>query len=264
MKHILTLFLAATLSVALFAQNGPSGPPTPTGFGSKLLGQAVTSPLHSLDPAAVTVIAGTVSTVNLAVGVQHPSIVISGKTIELAPVWWMLERGLEIKEGDNLAVKAAPCLDPAKTMLFAIEVRNVTTGTTLALRDANGLPLWITRGGRSQGQQMNSGAGNGTADCSGCFDPASVVTASGTVESVNAGLGIQMPTLTLKTSKGLVTIKIGPTRILLEAGFVIKAGDALTITYGQSVCTDEWIALSLKNAAGETVTLRDPTGRIAW
>ncbi len=264
MKHILTVILTATLSVALFAQNGPRGPQPANGNSAQAAGQMAASPLHSLDPAAVTVITGKVTQVNLAVGVQNPSIVIDGKTIELAPVWWMLERGLELKEGETLEVKAAPCLDPAKTMLFAIEIRNSTTGTTLALRDENGLPLWITRGGRAQGQQMSSNAGNGPADCSGCFDPASVVTASGMVESVNAGLGIQMPTVTLKTGAGLVTIKIGPERILLEAGFVIKAGDALTATYGKSLCTDELIALSLTNAAGEKVTLRDETGRVNW
>ena len=98
----------------------------------------------------------------------------------------------------------------------------------------------------------------------GCFDPASVVTVTGTVESVNAGIGIQMPTVTLNTSTGLITVKIGPERILLEAGFVIKAGDTLTVTYGQSACTSELIALSLTSADGETVVLRDETGHVVW
>jgi len=252
---------ALAMAAALFAQNGPKGPQMGPGQN-----QQPAVPMHSLDLAAVVTIAGPITTVNVALGVQHPSIVVDGKTIELAPAWWLLEKGLELKEGDKVEVIAAPCLDPDKPWLFAIKVINVTTGTTRSLRDENGVPLWVTRGGKGQmqGPGSRSGQGNGPAECSGCFDPASLATTTGTVESVNAGFGIQMPVLTLKTTGGLLTLKIGPERILLESGFTIKAGDTLTVKYGQSICTDELIAVSLTNNDGVTVILRDDSGRIVW
>ena len=141
MKYILTLLLTASLSVALFAQKGPNGVQVAAGTANQGAAQPATAPNRTLDPASIVIITGIVTKVNLATGVQNPSIVIDGKTIELAPVWWMIERGMEIKEGDNLEVKAAPCLDPNKPWLYAIEVNNITTGTTLTLRDDSGLPF---------------------------------------------------------------------------------------------------------------------------
>jgi hypothetical protein len=79
------------------------------------------------------------------------------------------------------------------------------------------------------------------------------------------GAGIEMPILIVKTGDGtLITMRIGPERILLEADFELKEGEAITAKYAQVPCTDENIALELTNAAGQTVALRDDLGRPNW
>ena len=72
-----------------------------------------------------------------------------------------------------------------------------------------------------------------------------------------------MPTLVLKTADGkLLTVKIGPERLLDAVDFEIKAGETLTVRYGVT-CTNETVALELVNAA-VTLVLRNEDGTPAW
>jgi len=219
------------------------------------------------DPGAVQVIEGTVTAVNIAYGAQYPSIVVNGATIKVAPLWYLLENDFELKTGDSVKVTAAPCNQPGATDLYALEIVNTTTNTTIKLRDESGLPLWGGGRGRRGGlnaMNTNSGARGGpngmranTAARGGCIDPASVRTVTGVVAAVNAGAGIQMPTLTLKTADGQsITMKIGPERILLANDFELKPGDQVTAKYALATCTNEYVALELTNSAGLTVVLR--------
>jgi hypothetical protein len=227
-------------------------------------------PAAALDPAAIQTISGTVTAVNIAYGAQYPSIVVNGTTIKAAPIWFLLENNFEIKTGDSVTVKAAPCNQPAETGLYALEIINDTTQASIKLRDESGLPLWGGMRGRRGGgpgmMRMGAGAmamGAGPARAAaagargGCIDPAGVKTVTGIVEQVNAGAGIQMPALTLKTADGqTITMKIGPERILLANDFELKPGDQVTAKYAPAACTNEFVALELTNAAGNTVVLR--------
>lgn len=204
-----------------------------------------------LDPAAVQTIDGTVAAVNIAYGAQYPSIEVNKVLIKLAPVWYLIENEFEVRAGDVVSIAAAPC----DSYLYAIRIANVTTATSITLRDSDGVPLWSNAGaGRSAraGMGLSGGRAGG-----GCLDPASIQTVSGVAESVTYGAGIQLPVLTLKTSGGaLIAMKIGPERILLAADFELKPGDAVTAAYAHATCTDEFVALELTNAAGVTVVLR--------
>ena len=243
---IAILFAAGALA---FAQ-GPRGPqpnhPVQTGSG--------------LDMTKVQTIEGAVTAVNVAYGAQYPSIQIGSTTVKIAPVWFLLENDFEVKVGDKLSVQAAPSLQARDPYLSAIKLANGSANLTL--RDANGIPLWMQPGAGQQ-QGPGQGPGQGTGTCTACGGLSSIATASGTVDQVSAGVGIQMPAVVLKTADKVVTVKIGPERLLDAADFEIKAGDSLTVKYAVT-CTSETVGLELTNAAGVKLVLRNEDGSPAW
>lgn len=207
-----------------------------------------------LNMTRLQTVTGTVSAVRLAYGAEYPTVTVQQVTIKTAPVWYFLNHDFELKAGDVVRIVAAASRGGRDSYLHAIEISNNTTGTTLRLRDDTGLPLW-------SGTQ---GGGNRVSPGGGCPCATTTATASGIVESVTAAAGIQMPTLVLKTADGqLLSIKIGPERVLLAADFELKAGDAVTVLYTTD-CQGEYLALQITNAAGVTVVLRDSLGRPAW
>jgi hypothetical protein len=210
-------------------------------------------PLHAassyLNMSKLQTVAGTVTNVDVAFGMQYPSITVNQQMIKLAPAWYLLDHKFEIKAGDPVSVLAAPSARANDSYFYAVEITRTNTRTTLTLRDSSGVPLWS---GGNGGQTSNAGS-NGA----GCLDPATVRTVTGTVDRVSMGAGIQMPYLVLKTADGtLIGMKIGPQRILLEADFELKPGEPVTVKFAHETCADENVALELTNAAGVTVTLR--------
>src|SRR5262245_60921883 len=171
---------------------------------------ADTVPLSRLDMTKVQTVSGTVGAVAIGYGMQYPSITIGKVQIKVAPVWYLLDNNFEIKVGDVLTVQAAPALATPDPYLYAIEIANAADQRIL-LRDVLGRPLWT-----------NSQAG-GPATTEGSCLLGSPAVAAGIVEQINSGVGIQMPTLTLKLSDGtLLTFKLGPERILLESDLELK------------------------------------------
>jgi hypothetical protein len=204
-------------------------------------------------------VTGAVTAVSIGYGMQYPSITIDKLQIKAAPVWWLLEENFEIRAGDNLTVLAAPSISPSDPYLYAVEMTNNTTKVKVVLRDANGLPLWSQpRGG--------AGAGTGSGPVAGgdCAQVLSIATESGVVAQVASGVGIRMPTLTLKTAAGkLLVIKLGPERILLEADLELEAGDSITVKYAITSHDDELVALAITKGV-VTVTLRGDDCRPTW
>lgn len=250
-KTLMPLLLAGAVVAPAQGRRGPQAPVTPQYSG--------------LNMAAVQVIQGTVAEVDVALGAQYPSIVINKAQIKLAPAWYLLDNDIEIRTGDSLKVTVAPSANTADTYLYAIDL---TKGAAfLKLRDSQGLPLWTggPRMGARQGGVVGNGPGNGTGECQGCLDAASIATVTGTVEKVTAGLGIQFPTLVLKTPDNkLLTIRIGPERVLLAADFEIAAGQKLTVKYAVSTCREELVALALTDSSGREVVLRESDGAPSW
>jgi hypothetical protein len=241
------VFLAGAVVASAQGRRGPQTP--------------ITAQHSGLNMAAVQVIQGTVTDVDVALGVQYPTIVVNKVQIRLAPAWYLLDNDIEIKTGDSLKITVAPSANAADTFLYAIDV---TKGTAfLKLRDSQAFPLWT--GGPGMGNRQGNGSGNGTGECQGCLDAASITSASGTVEKVTAGVGVQFPSVVLKTADAkLLTIKIGPERVLLAADFEIVAGQKLTVKYAVSICKDELVALELTDSNGRTVVLRAADGAPAW
>jgi hypothetical protein len=202
---------------------------------------------------------GTVSAVDISYGMQYPSITVNQSVIKVAPVWFLVEQNFELKAGDQVNVMAAPSTVPGDSYLYAIEIANIASKTRIVLRDAAGVPLWTAPPG------ARGGNAPGTGNCIGCLDLTTVNTAVGTVEKVSMGIGIQMPSLVVKTTAGaLVSMKLGPERVLLAADFELKAGDKVSAKYSHETCTDENVALQLTNSVGVTLTLRNSDGTLNW
>lgn len=97
-----------------------------------------------------------------------------------------------------------------------------------------------------------------------CTQVLSIATESGVIEQIASGIGIQMPSLTLKTATGkLLVITLGPERILLEDDLELKAGDAITVKYAVTSHEDELVALTITKGS-VTITLRGDDCRPVW
>ena len=200
-------------------------------------------------------ITGPITTVDIAYGAQYPSITVNQTAIKVAPRWFLLEQDFELQVGDSVTVVAAPCV--ADSYLLAISITNNGTSGSIALRDSSGLPLWSGTGGGHRAQRLQA------VSRRVWFDPASIRTIAGTVDRATFGVGIQMPTLVVKAADGtLVTVKIGPERVLLAADFELNPGEPVTATY--TSCLRGNMALQLTNSAGATIVLRNPDGTLIW
>lgn len=245
------LALAAVLATA--SAQGPKGQPG----GNPNPPASTVCPANPLDLSQQKIIEGAITSIDLGYGVQYPSIVVNKQAIKIAPVWFLLENDFELGVGDQVKVTAVPSTAAGDAYLYALEITKTAVNSTLALRNATGQPLWLAE---------NRRAGNQTAPRLGtpCIDPASIKSVTGAVDSVTAGIGVRQPVVVIKSGDTLVTIKLGPERILLDADFEIKAGMTLTVKYALATCTDEFVALSLTDSAGHTIVLRNDDGSPAW
>lgn len=201
-------------------------------------------------------IEGTITSVQIGFGAQYPSIVVDRTPIKVAPIWFLLDNDFELAVGDAVSVKAAGGLRQGDGYFYAIEITKTSSGATIRLRSDTGTPLWM-------GPEADRPKGVRTGGY--CIDAGSVRSASGIIESVNAGVGVQFPTLTLKLEDGaLLTVKLGPERLLLANDFELNPGSSLTVEYALATCTDSFVALKLSNPEGRTLVLRNPNGTPAW
>jgi hypothetical protein len=207
--------------------------------------------------AQTQTITGVITAVDIGYGAQYPSITVNDIVIKVAPLWYLQEQDFELHVNDSVQVLAAPCSLAGDSYLYAITITNTETAAAITLRDSSGFPLWSgVGGGRPATRLRQAGRGPGV-------DPASVRTISGTVERISFGPGIQIPTLVVKTAEGpLVTVKIGPERVLLAADFELRVGESVTVTL--ATCIQGNIALQLTNSAAVTVVLRDADGTPNW
>jgi hypothetical protein len=241
MKRLIQSVLLTCVGAALSGAQGQYG----RGAG--------TAAASSVDVTRVQTITGTVSAVAIGYGMQYPSITIGKVQIKVAPVWYLLDKNFEIKTGASLSVQAAPSISKSDSYAYAIEITNTALNRRIVLRDALGRPLWTSS------QSATGGSAEGSCPLG------SATAVSGTVERVNIGIGIQLPTLTLRTTDGTpYTVKLGPEWILLESDLELKPGEVVTVKYASCASCNDLIALTITNAAGKTVVLRDENGRPGW
>ncbi len=249
MKHrignVLTVF---GLTAALAFAQGPNGRG----------GRAVAPQTKSgLDMARLQSVVGIVSSVQIAYGAQYPAIVINQTQIKVAPAWYLLENDFELAVGESVQVAAAASNTANDPYLYAVDITKLSSGAKITLRNELGVPLWIgaaRRGGNPQAPRTG-----GT-----CIDTASIQTVTGIIDRVTAGAGIQHPTLVLKVGEVLLTIELGPERILLDSDLELKPGATLTMKYARTSCCDAYVALQITDADGHTLLLRHDDGTPAW
>ena len=97
-------------------------------------GTGARSRAAGIDLASFQTVQGTVSAVYLAYGVQYPSIVVAGKNIKVAPLWFFVDHDFEIRVGDNLVVAAASSTNQGDSYLYALQITNNTTQMQIDLR----------------------------------------------------------------------------------------------------------------------------------
>jgi len=88
---------------------------------------------------------GVVEATDMGIGQRFPSFTLMGAdgskvTIMSGPYRILLENHFEINVGDRMSVRAFPSLQ-FKDTYVAVELKNLTTGEAVALRDEQGLPL---------------------------------------------------------------------------------------------------------------------------
>lgn len=256
-RKLSSVLFASILVAATALAQGPHGPAIPgngSGPGTTPGTGSGTAPRTSigLNMAAQTTVEGPVSSVQIAYGTQYPSIVVNNVQIKIAPVWFLLENDFELIAGDAVSITAAPSNNTSDSYLYAIRIVKSVSKTSIILRDELGVPLW-TRQAEGRG-----GYAQGPSSCGACIDLASTQTAAGVIDRVNAGAGIQQPTLVLKLADAsLLTIKLGSERLILASDFELNPGATITVKYAVATCTGELVALQLTDASGNTLTLRN-------
>lgn len=139
--------------------------------------------------------------------------------------------------------------------------------TAILLVFATTFSVLAAGGPAGAGQGPAQGPGPGDGPGMPAVDPAETVILEGPVVSFVAGPGMGLPTLTVDDPvEGTTSVRLGPYRVLREAGFTATAGDLVRITAWPCVlCTADYAAGTVENlTTGIAVTLRDEDGTPVW
>ncbi len=199
-------------------------------------------------------------------GIGYPAIVVDGKQIKLAPLWYLNQQEIVLDVGDNVIVTASPCNQSDEELYYAITVEVLFedgSSQIITLRDARGKPAW--GGARSHHptdpasfSRRSKANGNGLV-------AASSTSVTGTVEFVIPGRGFQKPILLLRTPQGtLLPIVLGTPGQILAWDFEVRLGASLTVRYAFTQRTRERLALQLEDSSGHTITVRTEAGDPVW
>lgn len=218
----------------------------------------------------IVTLTGTVASVNMAPGQGVPSFTLrsdAGEVTVLAgPYRVLMNSNFEIKQGQVLEVKAFQ--DPRVPSAYvATEIKDKSTGATLVLRNAAGVPhtgrraMGVMRGG-GMGMMRGAGAGSGLRACpynSANIDLKTRTVLAGVVESVSMAPGQGFPTFVLLVGGKRTTIVVSPYRSLLLANFQISVGHNMVVEAYPLVGTEgSYLAAVLHNqSTRQSLTLRN-------
>ena len=161
-KGVLVIALAMTVALAgpALAQTRPGG-----GMGTGM------GPVH-YNPQTVTTVTGTVESLaelpslgrGGGKGMQHRGAILKtdqgSLMVDLAPAWFLNEKKVVVQAGDTISATGSKTTLNNQPGLIAREV--TVKGTTLKLRDEQGVPVWQGAGrGGGMGQGMKPGGGMG-------------------------------------------------------------------------------------------------------
>jgi hypothetical protein len=200
----------------------------------------------------------------------------------LGPFRELQAQNFAAQAGDRAEVSGWVCTNCAQRMVVG-QVKNLTKGLTLVLRNADGTPAWAgpmgqgvrrhlagraTGAGAARGLGIGAGQGMGAVQRGGrrlCGadgpDLNRTTTFVGAVKSFAGGAGEGFPTLVVSSAQGDVAIALSPYRALMRAGYTPVAGAQVEVKAAPVSLDgqDHWVALAIKDVAtGLEVVLRDP------
>ena len=160
LKGFLVIALAMALAGPALAQPRPGG-----GMG-RGKGPA------AYNPQTVTTVTGQVEKLEElpslgrggGKGMQHRGVLLKtdqgSLMVDLAPAWFLNDKKVVVQAGDTVSATGSKAMLDNQPGLIAREV--TVSGTTLKLRDEQGLPAWHRMGpGGGMGQGMRPGGGQG-------------------------------------------------------------------------------------------------------
>ncbi|MBS1856357.1 MAG: hypothetical protein JST11_13405 [Acidobacteria bacterium] len=210
-----------------------------------------------LNLAAPVVISGTVTDVRIDYGLQYPAILVNGSWIKLAPVWYLVDKGIEISVGDVVKVTAVPCTEPDGISYYAIDI--TLDGTTYPLRTVDGTPAWNVAA-TVRFDRARYGTSSGGSVVAG-----SVTTVTGVIDGLVMNRGIRNPEMTILLGNGTrVVVKLGPERYMEQNDFELKLQERVTARIAVEEKTRAYVALQVTNQVGQTLTFRHDDGSPAW
>lgn len=216
--------------------------------------------------AEVVTLRGVVVSVDMAPGQEFPTFSMlqadgSLVTVITGPYHLLLESGFDLRVGDEMLVLAIMSMWYPDTYAAA-ELKNLTTGDTLVLRDGAGRPNWA-----GSQQLADNGLGYGGGGAWFNSTGSNVEKIKGTVESVNFGFGQGYPSFTLVKSNGTrVAAMLGPLYFLNQHRFELQVGDQVRLWAFPSGWFDGvYVGMKVKNRTrGGTLSLRAENGQPLW
>ena len=154
-KGLMVIALALALAGPALAQTGPGG-----GMG-RGMGPAL------YNPQTVATVKGQVEKleeVSMGPNMAFREIILKtdqgSLMVDLAPAWFLNEKKVVVQAGDTVSATGSKTTLDNQPGLIAREV--TVKGTTVKLRDEQGVPVWQGAGrGGGMGQGMKSGGGMG-------------------------------------------------------------------------------------------------------
>ena len=155
-KGVLVIALAMTMALAgpALAQPGPGGMGMGGGMGPRLYNPqtvtTVTGQAEKLEEVAM----GRMAIREVFLKTDQGSL-----RVHLGPGWYLDEKKFVVKVGDTVSATGSKVTLDNQPALIAREV--TVKGTTLKLRDEQGVPVWQGSGRGGMGQGMSPGSGQG-------------------------------------------------------------------------------------------------------
>lgn len=269
-RLLVVVFMTILAALPLAAQGYRGGAP-----------HAGTSAISN--PPVIAILSGTVQNVDFQYGMGYPNFELKtndGLTyvIFVGPLRYLDDNDFELQAGDE--VKAGIFPDPQNNNSWVAAVLdNLSTGQSLTLRDASGLPLWIRRSssghsglggglakGAGSGQSMHQGQGPGALRSGPpSIDLTTLETYVGRVTKVNIVAGDPHPSVEVSLQSGNTAVFcLGPWRYLDQIGFAVNVGDSVVIKAADcSQDTDEYVVCSI-TIGGQTWIMRNDDGTPKW
>jgi hypothetical protein len=212
------------------------------------------------DPANTVDLQGVVDSITMGFGQGTPSFALSVPDRGMVTVYvgsyraWTATN-FELRTGMSVTVRAFQSAAHPDGFV-ATEIKDNASGVTVQLLNSRGRgPGWARAWAGGQGGPPCGRAG-------AQVNLAAKTSFEGSVTEVSMGYRQGLPSFTLRTGEGDITIVASPYRVLADAGFAVNAGDKMSVlAFPSTRYEGAYVAAELKNlTTGKVLVLRDDQG----